>query len=78
MNKKKSLNPPGRKRVRRFLIRQAVQNNILRQIIIHKIQNTMKRKLFSKDWINKFTDIHIKNLETRGETVKKASPLVCR
>jgi MoaA/NifB/PqqE/SkfB family radical SAM enzyme len=107
MNKKKNLNPPGRKVLRRFLIRRAVQNNILRQIVIHKIQKTMKRnlveknpgkfprqvqldkidmgnalfqtihrnfkrKLFSKDWINKFTDIHIENMETRGEKVKKA------
>lgn len=107
MNKRKSLNPSMRKEIRRFLIRRAVQNNFLRQIVIHKIQKTMKRnlveknpgkfprqvqldkiymgkalfqtihrnfkrKLFSKDWITKFTDIHIENLETRGETVKNA------
>ncbi|UCH93566.1 MAG: radical SAM protein [Candidatus Aminicenantes bacterium] len=36
------------------------------------IHRNIKRKLFSKQWLNKFMDIHIENLETRGMTVKKA------
>jgi hypothetical protein len=53
MNKKKSLNPLGRKEMRRFLIRRAIQNNILPQIVIHKIQKSMKRNLVEKN-VGKF------------------------
>ena len=49
MNKKKSLNLLGRREVRRFLIRRAVHNNFLRQVVIHKIQKTMKRNLVEKN-----------------------------
>lgn len=40
--------------------------------LFETIHRNFKRKLYSKDWIDKFTDIHITNLETRGETLKKA------
>lgn len=107
MNNKAKAGPLWRKKINRFLIHGAVNNNLLRQAVINKIQKTMwrnlvernpggfprqvqidkidmgkalfqtihrnyKRKLFSKDWINKFTDIHIDNLETRGETITNA------
>lgn len=40
--------------------------------LFDSIHRNMKKKLFSKQWITKFTGIHLANLETRGEKVKAA------
>jgi MoaA/NifB/PqqE/SkfB family radical SAM enzyme len=41
--------------------------------LFDSIHRNMKKKLLSKQWITKFTGIHLANLETRGEKVRAAT-----
>ncbi len=40
--------------------------------LFHTINRNIKRKLFSKQWLHKFVDIHIKNLQTRAGILNEA------